>query len=216
MDFTIAGPIVGVLSLVDVVLHAALDAAKVRNRGPSNLTEPEESVPALAMTAVAVSTLLSFVLVLAIPLAWLLSAGAFLLLYLVPIIDAPGFIWVPGLAILCFGIVLHGWSRFVRKDMASSWVMSSGHRLITRGPYGWIRHPSYTSYMLSFVGLFLMMPSVVTIVLLVGIPGYYLVTVPEESMLISQFGDEYREYVAQTGRLFPKFGKRRVQFRPKP
>jgi len=62
--------------------------------------------------------------------------------------------------------------------------------------------------MLSFVGLFLMIPSFVTILLLVGLPGYHLVTFPEESMLISQFGDEYREYVAQTGRLFPKFGKR--------
>ncbi len=216
MDFTIAGPIIGVLSLSDIVLHTALDARKVRNRGASSSAEPEESVPALAMAAVAVSTLLSFILVLAIPLAWLLSADAFLLLCMFPIIDISEVIWIPGLTVLSFGIVLHGWFRFVRKDMASSWAMSSAHRLIKKGPYRWIRHPSYTSYMLSFGGLFLMIPSVATILLLVGLPGYYLVTFPEESMLISQFGDEYREYVAQTGRLFPKFGKRRVQFRPKP
>jgi len=206
----------GVLALLDFVLHVVLDVRKVRNRGDLSPRGPEASVPRLPMAAVAVSTLLSFVLVLAIPLSWLLSADGFLLLCLVPIIDPSEVMWIPGLTVLCLGIVLHGWSRFVRKDMASSWAMSSGHRLIRKGPYRWIRHPSYASYMLSFVGLFLMIPSVATAVLLVGIPGYYLVTFAEESLLVSQLGDEYREYIAQTGRLFPKFGKRRAQFRPKP
>jgi len=36
----------------------------------------------------------------------------------------------------------------------------------------------------------------------------YLVRVgPEEQMMIDRFGDEYREYMERTGRLFPKFSR---------
>jgi protein-S-isoprenylcysteine O-methyltransferase Ste14 len=69
--------------------------------------------------------------------------------------------------------------------------------------------------MLSFFGLPLMVPSVGTLVILVGIPGYYYVTVPEEELLVSRFGDEYREYAAHTGKFLPRARKKQA-VRPKP
>ncbi|TFG28610.1 isoprenylcysteine carboxylmethyltransferase family protein, partial [Candidatus Thorarchaeota archaeon] len=72
------------------------------------------------------------------------------------------------------------------------------------GPYSAIRHPSYTSYMLCFVALVLLIPSPVTLALLIGIPGYYLVAKTEEQLLISHFGDEYLSYINKTGMFLPR------------
>jgi protein-S-isoprenylcysteine O-methyltransferase Ste14 len=85
--------------------------------------------------------------------------------------------------------------------------MTETHKLIMKGPYSRIRHPSYLSYALSFIGLVLMMPSVLTVILLVGIPGYYTLAVQEEQLLISHFGNDYRNYMMKTGRFMPKLRK---------
>jgi protein-S-isoprenylcysteine O-methyltransferase Ste14 len=69
--------------------------------------------------------------------------------------------------------------------------------------------------MLSFLELFLMVPSVVSLVSLVGIPGYYFVTGPEEELLVSRFDDEYREYAARTGKFLPRVRKKQIRG-PKP
>jgi protein-S-isoprenylcysteine O-methyltransferase Ste14 len=215
LDLSIAGPVVGTLAFLDVVLHVVLDLKKIRSRQVSEIQEPDTSVSTAAMAAIGVSTLLSFLVVFSISLAWLLSSEQVLFLWVIPVIDVPCPLWIAGLTILSVGILLHGWSRLARRNMASSWAMAPGHRLVQTGPYSRIRHPSYAAYMLSFLGLLLMVPSVVTLVILVGIPGYYYVTVPEEDLLVSRFGDEYREYAARTGKFLPRTRKRQA-IRPKP
>jgi protein-S-isoprenylcysteine O-methyltransferase Ste14 len=54
------------------------------------------------------------------------------------------------------------------------------------------------------VGLFLLVPSVATTILLFGIPAYYSIAKREEEMLLEQFGEEYREYMKKTGRMAPR------------
>jgi protein-S-isoprenylcysteine O-methyltransferase Ste14 len=87
--------------------------------------------------------------------------------------------------------------------------MSDAHTLVTHGPYSRIRHPSYLSYMLTMLGLFLALPSIYTIVILIGIPGYYLLSICEEKLLISHFGKEYESYMRRTGRFLPYIGLRK-------
>jgi protein-S-isoprenylcysteine O-methyltransferase Ste14 len=215
LNLDIAGPIVATLAFVDVTLHVVLDLKKVRDRQASDLQQPDQSVPAGTIAAIAFSTFLAFILVFIISLAWLFPAIQFLFLLMIPLFDTPLLVWMIGLTILCLGILLHGWSRLARRNMASSWAMGPGHRLVQSGPYSRIRHPSYAAYMLSFVGLLLMLPSVITLVSLVGILGYYYVTGPEEELLISRFGDEYREYAARTGKFLPRVRKKQVKG-PKP
>jgi len=215
LDFNVAGPVICTLASLDVILHIILDLKKIRGRHASEFQQPDQYVPAVTMAAIAASTLLAFILVFAISIAWLFSASQLLFVWVVPIVDVPFPVWMPGTVLLCLGILLHGWSRLARRNMASSWTMGMEHRLIQSGPYSRVRHPSYAAYMLSFLGLFLMVPSVVTLVILVGIPGYYQVTGPEEELLISRFGDEYKQYAAQTGKFLPKCRKKQV-IRPKP
>jgi protein-S-isoprenylcysteine O-methyltransferase Ste14 len=203
LDFFIAGPIVGLLASVDVVLHLYLDVRKARNSRERIFREPQTNISTSALGAAAISTLLAFALTFLIPLAWYFGTGNDLFLFLIPVIDPPLFVWLVGTLLLACGIILHGWSRYVRQEMASSWAMSTGHDLVQIGPYSKVRHPSYTSYFISFAGLILMLPSLVTLVLLLGYPGYYLISLVEEKHLIQHFGEQYRNYMSRTGRFFP-------------
>lgn len=204
LDFEIAGPIVGVLVVVDVALHINMDMKKIQRGRHSTMREPDAVVPKSAMVAIAASTLLAFALVLLIPIAWLISQGPVLVKSVFPIADSPVLLWSGGLVTLSGGVILHGWSRKVRQLHASSWTMAETHKLIMKGPYSRVRHPSYLSYVLSFIGLVLMIPSVLTVILLIGIPGYYTAAVREEQLLISHFGTDYRNYMMKTGRFMPK------------
>lgn len=196
----------GVFAFFDVFLHLYLDLKKARTRPGTVFREPQFQLPQVALAAVTFSTLLAFLLVLVIPVAWLFHAGEPIVSFFYPVYyDLPAIVWETGLVMLLFGITLHSWARYERQDMATSWEMPEGQKLITSGPYSRVRHPSYTSYYLCFVGLFLMVPSVVTCMLFVGIWGYYAVAKIEENSLLDHFGGAYREYMKRTGRFFPKF-----------
>lgn len=206
-DFNIVGPIVVILALGDVILHLYLDFRKTPNRTEMSLQEPSTPIPPFYLALAAVSTLLAFSLVLLISLAWMLNLGEELFYLLIPLVVPPPSIWLVGLLVLTFGILLHGWSRHVRQDMAASWVMSKTHQLITSGPYSKVRHPSYMSYFLCFLGLLMILPSLTTLFLLTGIPGYYAITLTEEKYLKAHFGNEYIEYMKRTGRFLPPLPK---------
>lgn len=203
LDINLVGPLISFLALGDVLVHVYLDWKKTR-RDEANLQESDVTVSTLPMIAAMTSTLLSFALVLMLTLEWAAVPGRGILSVLIPLFDPPPAIWLAGLFLIVVGILIHAWSRWVRKEMASSWAMSQEHVLITNGPYRWVRHPSYTSYAISFMGLFLLIPSVVTTVMLFGIPAYYSIAKREEEMLLDQFGDEYREYMKRTGRMTPR------------
>lgn len=116
-----------------------------------------------------------------------------------------------GLTILAAGYVLFEWSIIARGRYAISWNMPEDHKLITSGPYRYVRHPSYLAYFLMFLGLALTWLNLLTIPSLIAVPGYYYGIDDEEKILIERFGDEYREYQEKTGRFFPRFGKTRQQ-----
>jgi len=158
LNFEIAGPIVGVLAVVDVALHIHMDMKKIQGRRFSAMREPDTVVPKSVILTIAASTLLAFALVLLIPIAWLTSQGPVLVQSLFPIADSLILLWSGGLVTLGGGVILHGWSRKVRQLHASSWTMAETHKLVMNGPYSRIRHPSYLSYFLSFIGLVLMIP----------------------------------------------------------
>ena len=204
MDLTIVAPVLTVLSTIDIIVHVHLDLLKFRRGGHRAFSEPSERIPRATLAAVVISTLLSFGIVLLIVVAWVVESPSLIVILLIPLIDVPAYVWMTGLAMLCAGIVLHMWARVVRKADAASWTMEQDHRLITSGPYGAVRHPSYLSYMICFVGMFLLIPSVATAMLLVGIPGYYSIALVEERLLLDHFGTEYLGYMSRTGRFIPR------------
>lgn len=67
------------------------------------------------------------------------------------------YIEVSGIALTGAGYVLFIWSVLARGKYATSWAMPENHKLVTWGPYRYVRHPSYLAYFLMFSGLFLVM-----------------------------------------------------------
>ncbi len=95
-------------------------------------------------------------------------------------------------------------------DLGANWSPSlqlrAEHELVTRGVYRRIRHPMYASQWLWSIAQPLLLQN--------WIAGWssaalflplYLARVPqEERMMIEQFGDAYRAYTQQTGRILPR------------
>ncbi|MCC7106842.1 MAG: isoprenylcysteine carboxylmethyltransferase family protein [Chloroflexi bacterium] len=95
----------------------------------------------------------------------------------------------------------------IGRNISPSHTTREGHQLVTTGPYRYIRHPLYV-----FGTLFLLSIAVMSALwwLLVGfgLPLAVLIrrTSLEEEHLVGRFGDEYRAYMARTGRFWPKLG----------
>jgi protein-S-isoprenylcysteine O-methyltransferase Ste14 len=110
-----------------------------------------------------------------------------------------------GLTLAVTGYAVSIWSVIVRGAYATSWEMKRDHKLVTWGPYRYVRHPSYLAYILMFISMPLIWPNVLAFLPIMGIPGYCVVTIREEELLTQRFGNEYVEYQKRTGRLLPKF-----------
>jgi protein-S-isoprenylcysteine O-methyltransferase Ste14 len=120
--------------------------------------------------------------------------------------SAAGAAWA-GLAAALAGAVLAAWGKIhLRHGFTVSLAVRRGHRLITTGPYAWVRHPIYTGLLLLMLGGSLVYNSAVTLLLLMLPFGgfFYWQSVVEEELLVQHFGEAYRRYQATVGRLIPR------------
>jgi len=148
-------------------------------------------------------------------LIYFLEAGTYILLALTStfhLADTPlsfqfaltPYLQTLGLTLSTAGYALFIWSVATRGVYATSWKMSKIHKLVTDGPYRYVRHPSYLAYFLMFISLPIIWFNPFTFFPVVGILGYHLVAVREEELLTQRFGDEYTRYQKKTGRFRPK------------
>ena len=82
------------------------------------------------------------------------------------------------------------------------------HKLVTSGPYRWVRHPLYTFGSSMFIAFGMMADN--WFIAALGVLAFVAMasrTPKEEANLIAKFGDPYREYMKRTGRYFPKIVK---------
>jgi len=78
------------------------------------------------------------------------------------------------------------------------------HRLVKHGIYEHIRHPAYLGTVLFSVGIPLIFSSLYGFLLmLILFPSYLYRIRIEESVLLKEFGDEYREYMKKTKKIIP-------------
>ncbi len=75
--------------------------------------------------------------------------------------------------------------------------------LLQRGPYRYIRHPIYLSFLLTAAGFLLLAENVVMLPLLFAVSALRYPKAEEEE-LVRLYGDAYREYRSRTGRFLPK------------
>jgi len=114
---------------------------------------------------------------------------------------------IAGLGLILAGFILRIWARLAIRGMYAGHVqIQSGHRLVQQGPYGYIRHPGYTGYLLMTFGVAMGYASLIGLgsIFLALLPGLYYRMKVEEKLLEEHFGDEYRQYAEKTGRLLPK------------
>jgi protein-S-isoprenylcysteine O-methyltransferase Ste14 len=132
---------------------------------------------------------------------------AFVAAWKVDSLDLGG--WAPlvvGVALIAAGIALRLWAiltlgQFFRRIV----VIQKGHRVVTEGPYRYVRHPSYTGALLSMLGTGIALGNVLSIAICLIVPALgYIPRIPtEEAELERGLGEEYRRYEARTARLIP-------------
>ena len=110
-----------------------------------------------------------------------------------------------GVALFAAGGALRLWPVFVLGPRFSGLVaIQPGHTLVTTGPYGVIRHPSYLGLLINALGWALAFRSGVGVLLTaLLIPPLLARIRAEETLLRTQFGSEYDAYCSRTWRLIP-------------
>ena len=93
-------------------------------------------------------------------------------------------------------------------NLTDTVVVKGDATLVTQGPYRWVRHPYYVTAALIMGSTTLLTANYLIGVSSVLVLGLLAVRTPkEEQRLIDRFGDDYRDYMAQTGRFLPKIGR---------
>jgi protein-S-isoprenylcysteine O-methyltransferase Ste14 len=101
-------------------------------------------------------------------------------------------------------------------SMGDTWRMgikrTERTRLVTQGLYSRVRHPIYLLQLVMLAGSAALHPSPLSFgLLVVHFACVWVKASDEESYLVKVHGDEYRAYLARTGRLFP-----RLRSQPRP
>ena len=112
-----------------------------------------------------------------------------------------------GLFIALAALFIFFWVlRSLGRNFSTTLTMKKDQTLVVQGPYHWVRHPMYTSFVLLWIGYFFI--STNWFIGLTGISGFVLAIVvrtpKEEHMMIERFGDEYLAYMKRTGRYLPR------------
>ncbi|MDD2762062.1 MAG: isoprenylcysteine carboxylmethyltransferase family protein [Methylomonas sp.] len=112
------------------------------------------------------------------------------------------------LALLLFsvGIGLRYWAVLkLGRFFTTHVLIQNQHRLITDGPYRWIRHPAYTGLLIALSGAGLAMGDVFALLLLTVVPFFAFKSriAIEEKKLIEQLGGQYLDYSNKTYKLLP-------------
>jgi protein-S-isoprenylcysteine O-methyltransferase Ste14 len=118
---------------------------------------------------------------------------------------SPGWLRWTGVGLGITSVGLFAWTHVTLGRFWSPCLqLRSDHRLITDGPYARIRHPMYSAILGWMVSLGLVAASWMPLLFAaLAALNFTLRIQPEEKMMLQQFGDEYREYMKRTGRLFP-------------
>lgn len=112
-----------------------------------------------------------------------------------------------GVAIALGGFILLQWSQqTLGKNWSDAPKMLEDQEIVTSGPYRWLRHPIYAAFLLILGSLLLISANWFVGVMWIGMTGLDVSSrmSAEETMMLGQFGEQYRAYMRRTGRLFPR------------
>ena len=125
--------------------------------------------------------------------------------------DLPAWVRWSGLVLGVLAIFINAWShrtlsRKLGVDFDPALRLLKVPALVKEGPYAKLRHPIYLAFLLMQISVLLLTSN-----WLIGVCGLAIILsvmairVPEEEQLLTeQFGDEYRDYIRQTGKFLPR------------
>ena len=116
--------------------------------------------------------------------------------------------WVRWCGVIWFGLAvlwLIWMFRSLGLNLTDTVVTRAKATFVDGGPYRYVRNPMYTGVLMLSVGFGIGLGTWL-IPVLFGLVFTFMVvrTSIEERYLIERFGDQYRDYMARTGRFFPK------------
>jgi protein-S-isoprenylcysteine O-methyltransferase Ste14 len=117
--------------------------------------------------------------------------------------DTPFFV---GFGLMILGFAGRMWAiRTLGPSFRTTLQVHEGQRMVTHGPYRFVRHPSYAGALLLCFGLGLALQNWLSLACAVGIPlaAYVYRIDVEEKMLAGTFRSEYEEYQKRTKKLVP-------------
>jgi protein-S-isoprenylcysteine O-methyltransferase len=125
-----------------------------------------------------------------------------------PSLQLPVDVWLVlslGLLLAVAGMILRVWAIFTLGYLFVRVVrIEKNHRLVIRGPYRYLRHPSYSGVLLTFLGLGLAFDNLLGFAMfLVPLPAYLYRIRVEERALREALGAAYRDYSQHTCALIP-------------
>lgn len=138
----------------------------------------------------------------------LVILSAIVLSYLCFRFEQPMMPQIIGLVFLIFSFVLF-WMTIRESSKAkllAAFDEKLPHGLLKSGPYKYVRHPFYTSYLIQWIGWAIATWSIWSIVPVTFMTVTYWVAAHGEENKFSktEMADEYETYKANTGRFFPK------------
>jgi len=118
----------------------------------------------------------------------------------------PDWIFYTGIFLMFSGVMVRQYAiAILGRFFSLSVQLSEDHKVVDKGPYRLVRHPSYTGILITFAGLGLAVQSLgalLVLLLFFGISFGYRMYV-EERTLLSGLGQDYASYMKRTKRLIP-------------
>lgn len=184
-----------IIFLIGAVIYITIRGVfERRTRGGEKLIRRVDALEKILLVIVFIGSLIPMLLYIFTP--WLSFAD-----YRLPW-------WVPWIGL---GVMMAALWLFWRShaDLGRNWSITleikKDHELIRRGVYRHIRHPMYASIWLFSLSQALMLSNWLAgwSALAAFAPLYFIRTPREEKLMLEHFGEQYREYMNQTGRIVP-------------
>jgi protein-S-isoprenylcysteine O-methyltransferase Ste14 len=115
-------------------------------------------------------------------------------------------LFVVGLLLILLGSLLRRYCwRTLGEYFTGDVKARADQPVITSGPYGWVRHPSYTAGIIMFMGIGLALGNWLSFALLTvaTIATYSYRVAVEERVLLETIGEPYGSYMKQRKRFIP-------------
>jgi protein-S-isoprenylcysteine O-methyltransferase Ste14 len=126
-------------------------------------------------------------------------------IYSVPIFANAQLAYI-GIVLIAIGIIMRFWAiKQLGKFFTVDVTIRKDHQLMQSGFYQYLRHPSYSSSLLSFIGMGLAVNSWLSLaIIFIPVLGSFIHRMNiEEKVLTEQFGKQYTDYMARTKRIVP-------------